>query len=103
MLVDDDVAEIDADAKLDAALHEDGVVAQCHLALQPDRAAHRVDDAGKLDQQPVAGGLDDVAAMLGDFGVRHFAAQRRQGRMRALLILAHQPRIAGDIGRQYRR
>jgi hypothetical protein len=40
VLVDDDVAEIDADAERDAAFPVDAVIAQCHLALQFDRAAH---------------------------------------------------------------
>src|SRR5207245_5866759 len=35
-LVDDDVAQIDADAELDAALLGDAVIAQGHLALQLD-------------------------------------------------------------------
>jgi hypothetical protein len=100
---DDDVAEIDADAELDARCLRDAVIAQCHLALQFDRAAHCIDNAGKLDQEPVAGGLDDAAAMIGDLGVRYFASHRRQRRVRALLVRAHQPRIARDIGRQDRR
>jgi hypothetical protein len=103
ILLEDDVAKIDADAKLDAAFLGDAVIAQRHLALQFDRAAHCIDDARKLGQQPVAGSFDDATAMLGDLGVRHFAAQRRQGSVRALLVLAHQPRIAHDIGRQDRR
>ncbi len=41
--------------------------------------------------------------MLGDLGVRHFAPQRGQSRVRALLVRAHQPRVAGDIRRQDRR
>ena len=58
---------------------------------------------GELDQEAVAGGLDDAAAMLGDLGIEHLAAQRLQRRVRTLLVLSHQPRIAGDIGRQDRR
>src|ERR1700737_2832655 len=103
VLLDDDIAEIDADAELDAALQGDAVIVQCHVALQLDRAAHRIYHARELDQQPITGRFHNAAAMLGDLGVRYFAAQRRQGRVRALLVLAHQPRIAGDIGRQYRR
>ena len=53
-------------------------VALGHLALHLDRAAHRVDDAGELDQQAVAGGLDDAAAMLRDLGIEQFAPQRLQ-------------------------
>ena len=41
--------------------------------------------------------------MLGDFRVDQFTANRAQRRQGALFVLAHQPRIAGDIGRQDRR
>jgi hypothetical protein len=68
VLVDDDAAQIDADAELDAALLWDIVIAQCHFALQRGCAAHRIDDAGDLDQEPVAGRFDDAAAMLGNLG-----------------------------------
>ena len=59
-VLDDDVAEIDADAEFDAfgGRHRD--VALGHPALQFDRAAHRVDDAGKLGEEAVAGRLDDA-------------------------------------------
>ena len=73
--LDDDVAEIDADAELDAAVLRHIGVALGHAALHLDRAAHRVDDAGELDQHAVAGGLDDAAAVLGDLGIDKLAAQ----------------------------
>jgi hypothetical protein len=38
--------------------------------------------------------------MLGDFGIAELAAKCTQRRERALLVLAHQPRVAGDIDRQ---
>jgi len=38
-----------------------------HRLLHLDRAAHRIDDAGKFDQHPVAGGLEDAPVALGDF------------------------------------
>jgi hypothetical protein len=40
--------------------------------------------------------------MLGDLRVAQLTADRTQRRKGTLLILAHQPRIAGDISRQYR-
>ena len=94
--VDDDVAEIDPDAPFDAGLGRLGAFR--HRRLPLGRAAHRVDDAGELDEQPVAGGLDDAAVMLGDGRVDQLRAQRLEPRERALLVGAHQPGVAGDIG-----
>ena len=59
----DDVAEMDADAELDALLGRQAGVALDHAALHLDRAAHRVDDAAELDDRAVAGALDDAAMM----------------------------------------
>ena len=66
--------------------------------LHRDRAAHRIDDAGKLDKQAVAGGLDDAAVMRGDLRVEELMAQRREAFERALLVRSHQPRVPRDIG-----
>ena len=68
-----------------------------HLPLHIDRAAHRIDDAGELDQEPVAGGFDNAAAMFDDPGIDQFAPDRFQRRQRAFLVGAHQPRIADHI------
>jgi hypothetical protein len=65
--------------------------------------AQRIDDAGELDEQPVAGGLDDAPLVVGDAGIDQLAAQRLERGQRALLVLPDQPRIAGDIGGQNRR
>src|SRR6516162_3022924 len=61
--VPDDVAEVDAHAELNAAFGRHIGVALGHPLLHFDRAAYRVDDAGELDQQAVAGGLDDATAV----------------------------------------
>jgi hypothetical protein len=98
--VTDDVAEIDADAELQPPLRLDVGVALGHPALHLDSKAHRVDDAGELDQHAVAGGLDDAAAVRGDLGVAQFGPDPFEGGERALLISSHQPRVAGDIGRR---
>ena len=67
--VADDVADIDADAELDPSLRRHRLVPLGHAALHIDRAAHGIDRAGELDQHPIAGGLDDTAAMAGDGGI----------------------------------
>ena len=74
-----------------------------HLPLQLNGTAHRVNDAGELDQEPIAGGLDDAAAVLGDLRVAELASDRPQCGEGTLLVRFRQPRVAGDIGRQDRR
>ena len=62
----DDVAEMNADAELDAALLRHAGVALDHAVLHFDRAAHGVDHAAELDDSAVAGALDDAPVMRGD-------------------------------------
>src|ERR1700730_13512517 len=87
--VSDDVAEIDPDAKGNAFVlgHLRAAVRHCPLDL--DGAAHRIDDAGKFHQHPVAGGLDDAPVMLPDLRVDERAAMRFQAVVGALLIRPH--------------
>ena len=59
----DHVAEMNANAKLDAALRRQAGVALDEAVLHFDGAAHRVDHAAKLDQAAVAGALDDASVM----------------------------------------
>ena len=49
-------------------------VALGHPALDIDRAAYRVDDAGELDQHAVAGRLNDAAAVLRDLRIDNCAS-----------------------------
>jgi hypothetical protein len=70
--------------------------------LHLDRATHRVDNAGELDQEPVARGLDDAAAVLLDLGIAQLAPDRLEGGESAFLVAPHQPRVASDISSQDR-
>jgi hypothetical protein len=65
--------------------------------------AHRIDDAVEFDEQPVAGGVDDAALVLGDRRVDQPGAHRFEAPHRALLIGADQPRITRHIGGEDRR
>ena len=100
VVVDDDVADMDADAEFDAFCLGDVDIAQAHRALHLDRAAHRVHRAAELDQHAVAGGFDDAAAIFGDLGIDQRLAEGFQAGQRALLVDAHQPAIAGDVRRE---
>src|SRR5262249_49382822 len=79
-LFDDDIAQIDADAKLDALICRDFVIALARGALDRHRTSHRFDDAGKFHQQSVAGGLDDAAFVLGYFRVDQLAPEYSEAR-----------------------
>src|SRR4029077_10413216 len=80
--VDDDVADVDADAKVEPLVGGNTRVALGHAALHFNRAAHCIDHAREFHQQAVPGRLDDAAVMFGDLGVYQLPPvgfQRRQG------------------------
>ena len=91
LLLHDDIADIQPDAKFDAPLRWNRDVALGHLALDVDGAAYCVDDAGELNEKAVAGRLDDAPAMLRDFWVEDGAAMALQIGESAFLVNAHQP------------
>src|SRR5712671_1504204 len=72
-------------------------IALGHLALHSDRATYRVDDARKLDQHAVAGGLDHAPAMLRDLGIDQFAPVRLQPSKRPFLVGTHEPTVTCDV------
>ena len=98
----DDVAEMYADTKFDAALGRLAGIALDHALLHVDRAAHRVDDAAELDEAAVAGALDDAPMMRGDCGINQVAAQRAQPRQRSFLVRSGEPTVTDNIGDQDR-
>jgi hypothetical protein len=100
VLVDDDVAKIDADAEIDAPLGRHVGVARGHLTLHLDRATNRIDHARELAEQTIARRMDDAAPVLLDLGVGYLAPQHFQRSEHAFLIHPHQARIAHDVGRQ---
>ena len=61
-------------------------------------AAHRLDGAGELGEQAVAGRLDDPAAMRGDGRIDELTSVRIQVAKRAFLVFAHQSAVAGNVG-----
>jgi hypothetical protein len=99
----DDIAHVNADAKVDALLGRDASVALDHGGLDFDRAAHRVDHAAELDDDPVAGALDDAPVMGSDGGFDQIAAQTPEPRQGAILVRSREPAVADDIRDQNRR
>src|SRR5208337_2891886 len=82
--------------------------AECNTALRGQAgvalggAAHRVDHATKLDENSVAGALDDAPMMRGDGGIDEIAAKPAEPRKRAILIRSREPAVTDDVGDQDR-
>jgi hypothetical protein len=91
------VAEIDADAIKDAFRFGRLGVALDHHLLERDRAFDGGDDGGKLKQQAVSSRLDDAAAKACHNRSRRRAMLADRSR-RARLILAHEARVADNVG-----
>ena len=66
-------------------------------ALNGERALHRINDAGELDQRPVADQFDDPAMMGGNSGIEDRLAMTFECRQRAGLVGAHHTGIANHI------
>ena len=98
----DDVAEMNADAKLDPPLGWHARVALDEAVLHLDGAAHRVDHAAELDETAVAGALDDPPVVRGDGGIDQVTAQPSEPRERAVLVGAGEPAVADYVGDQDR-
>jgi hypothetical protein len=96
----DDIAEMYADAEIDAPVGRQAGIALSHAVLHLDRATHRLDDAVEFDQSAVAGALDDASAMHGDGGIDQITAQRPQPRQGAIFVGAGKPAVADNVGRQ---
>jgi hypothetical protein len=79
-----------ADAPFDAPIGRKSRIQLGHARLHLDRAAQGIDDAGKLDQEPVPGGLDDAAMMLVDLGINQLGPNRLEARERVFLVGADQ-------------
>ena len=98
VVVDDDVAEIDADAEHDPLLRRDTGVAHRHPALDFDRAAHGIDHAGELGEDAVAGDPHHPPVMILDRGLDEVAPMRLPLRECAFLVLPDQAAVAGYVG-----
>src|ERR1700730_3259976 len=86
--IDDDVADIDPNAKLDPLLLRHITVALGHAALNIEGTADRIHYTAKLSQHSIAGVLDNTAAVVGNLGIEKGAQVKLKLNVRALFILA---------------
>jgi hypothetical protein len=97
--IHNDVAEIDTNPQLKAALRYNPFVGTAGRPLHFDGTAQRVNDAGKLGQHTVAGGPNDAPAICHDERIDG-AAEPPERLMRARLILPHKPAEPHHVGVQ---
>ena len=99
-LVDNDVADINTDAKLDPTIFGNfDVPLHRPPALDFHGAARGVDSACKLDQSTVSRRLDYTTSKLRNLGVNQFTPARLERSESAFLVNTHLAAVTGDIRR----
>jgi hypothetical protein len=103
LALDDDVAEIDADAQRDALFLGQPALALGDAPLHFDRALHRLDHAREFHERAVAHQLDDAAVQPGHERPDEVRLKGLQAGKRPGFVGGHEPRVADHIGSQDRR
>jgi hypothetical protein len=98
VFLDDDLAEVDADAQHDPAIGRHAGIRGEQLALQFDRGLDRVHRAAEFHQHAVAHQLDDASFVRTHDRLDDRLAALGQHGERAGLVRAHHARITHDIG-----
>ena len=76
----DHVTEMHPDAEIDPAVVRHANIALDEAILHRNGAAHGLDHAAKLRDEPIASALDDPPVMVGDGRINQTAAQRAESR-----------------------
>src|SRR5215472_5209624 len=69
LVVNDNIAHVQTNPKLNTPLRRNLHIALGHLPLDIDSTAYTVDDTGKLDKHAVARRLDNAPAVFRDLGI----------------------------------
>jgi len=96
-VLDDDVADIDADAKDDAPILYDSRIARPHCDLHIDGEGNGIDDAGELHERAVAHQFDSTAAILRHLGIEKILTMLLERRKLADFVLAHEAAVADHV------
>jgi hypothetical protein len=96
--VDNDVADVDPDPVVDPAVWGRSGIAPGHRTLDLNGRGDGVHGAGELDEDAVAGELDDATAIRRECGIDDLLAQGLDRAQRADFVRAHEPAVAGDVG-----
>jgi hypothetical protein len=103
VVVDNDIADMNADPVLNSDILRDVRVLRGHGTLDFDRAAGGIDRAAKFYQQAVTSGLDDAASMGSDSRVNNGFSGGLEPSQGAFLVTAHEAAVSSNIRSQHRR
>ena len=102
LAVGDHVAEIDADAELEAPVGRHPRLVGRDRLLHLDGAQHGIDHRAELDQHAIADDLHEPPMMRAQQRLHDLVAQPLQPGDGAGFVQLHQARVADHIGRQNR-
>ena len=100
--LDDYIADVDAYAEGNAIVFRLIDCKSMNACLKLYRSSDRFNGACKLRHEAIAGVLHDAATVLGDCWMDRIRHERGKLRVRGLLVMVHQSRIASRVGSQYR-
>ena len=103
IVVDDYIADVNADSKFNPEFRRHAGVPFGHLPLDFHRTARGADSTSKLGQKTIASSLNYTTAIRGECRIDKRLSDRLKLRKCTFLVTTHQPAIAGDIRRQYSR
>ena len=96
--LDDHLAEIDADAQIDAFVLGNRSVALGHAALHRHGAFHRIDDTAEFSKHAVAHELEDAPVMPFNVRFEQFFPTGPQALKCPCLVALHERRVADHVG-----
>ena len=100
VVIDDDVTDVDADAKFDPLDLRHRSILLSHTALDLNGAAHRIYDTAELGEHAIARVLDDLATMFADLGISGPTQPLPQPDVCPFLVQAGQATISSHISRK---
>jgi len=101
--IDDHVAEVNSDPKVNGVIAWYVCGTLRHPSLHDNRAFDSGDNAGKLQQKAITGGLHDPTAMFFNEGIDELGAVGFQRRKCPAFVSLHEAAVAGPHGRSYAR
>ncbi len=101
--IDDDVADVDADAEVNPRFRRHPGIASGHALLDIDRTTHGIHSAAEFSQHPVSGVLDDPPTILRDLRIHDGRKVFPELDVRPLFVQAGQAAVPCHVGCQNRR